>query len=242
MILAYILSFSLLVMSVIKVTDLFITGSKNLESIQKEFIKETRKTHNKGSITLAACVFTVMISALLMFFALKFKTELLEARYRKDSYLCFHYLNIETHNYISDMSKINIALRSAFAALFTGVATPEAQALHKALGVARDARHLYYIKNLLKNSYCDSKSPAVSYVKNLPFETRKIVKLDTLIDGTTKVRSNQWTLTYFKLPKGIRLKKAFTLKADLKIEGAFFPNLSIETKEVAAPEFSKLNF
>ena len=242
MILAYILSFSLLIMSVIKVADLFVTGSKNLESIQRDFIKQTRKTHEKGSITLTACVFTVIISALLMFFALKFKTELAETRYRKDSYFCFQYLNIETHNYILDMSKINIALRSAFAALFTVVFTAEAEALFKALKIARDARHLYYIKNLLKNSYCDPKSPAVSYMKNLPFKTTKVVKLVTLIDGTTQVRSHQWSLNYFKFPNGIRLKKAFSLKADLKIEGAFFPNLSIQTKEVAAPDISKLNF
>lgn len=242
MILAYVLSFSLLIMSVIKVTGLFTHGSKNLESTQKEFIKDTRKTHNTGSITLMAAMLTMMISLLLLFFALKFKVELQEARFRKDSYLCFNNLNIKTSNYITDMTRFNWALRSAYIATYSLVATAEALAVFKALKIARDVVHYNYLKELISNSVCKDKIPPVSYLKNLPYKTNMAFKLNTLIDGTTIVRENKWSLTYLKKPKGIRLSRVFLLKAELELNGSFVPDFKIKTKEQAVPDFSKLNY
>lgn len=242
MILAYILSFSLLIMSVIKMTGLFTHASKNLESIQREFIKDTKKTHDKGSITITAALLTVMVSLLLMFFSLKFKVELQESRFRKDSYLCFHHLNILTENYVTDMSRFNVGLRAAYLAKFTIIAAAEAQAAFRALQIVRDAAHFYYLKTLIKNSVCKDKIPPISYLKNLPYKTNSTFTLDTNFDSTTKVRENKWTLTYLKKPKGIRLSRAFTLKADLELNGSFVPDFKIQTREEAMPDFSKLNY
>ena len=242
MILAYILSFSLLVMSVIKVTDLFFQSSKNLESIQKDFIKETKQTHDKGSITLTAALFTVILSLLLIFFSIKFKIEMKEARYRKDSYLCFRYLNITTNNYIFDMTRFNWGLRTAYLASLSLIGTAEAMAAFKSLKLARDVVHYNYLKNLMKNSFCKDKIPPFTFLKNLPYETYMALQLKINFDGTTKVREKKWSLLYLKSPQGIRLSRAFFLTADMELNGNFLPNLKIKTRERAIMGFSKLNY
>jgi hypothetical protein len=239
-IIAYLLSFTLLVTSVIKVTDLFIHADKVLDSKRLEFIQQTKKTHQDGSITLMGALLTVMLSALLMFFALKFKVELAEARYRKDSYLCFQDLNLQTENYISDITKLNWALTSAYAATFTGVATVMAKATFEGLQLARDARHLLYIKDLALSSYCKSKTAALLYIKNQPYKTHNYIKLATSFDGTTFIRENKWTVAYYKSPKGIRIKNSFCLQADMEIENSYVPNFKIKTKEISMAGFSKL--
>lgn len=240
MILNYLLSFSLLIMSVIKVTDLFIHTSKKLDSKRSEFIRETKKTHQTGSITLMGALLTVMMSALLFFFAYKFKVELNEARYRKDSYLCFNHMNIITENYIFDMTKLNIALRAAYLAKFSVVATEIAIAAHKALVIAKNLRHLYYLKTLMTSKYCKSKLAIRSYLLNQPYKTTGMTILSSNMDGSTIVRKNKWKVTYYQSPKEIRLKKSFCLQADLELEGSFIPNLKIKTKELPMGVFSKL--
>lgn len=240
MILSYILALSLLIMSGIKVIDAFFFADKKLGEKQSHFIQETRKSHQKGSITLIAALFTVMISALLMFFVFKFKIELKEARYRKDSYLCFQYLNIQTENYFSDMVKFNWALRAAFAATFSVVATAEAKVVWDGLKIARNARHLYYIKNLVSNKYCKGALSNIPYLQKQPFETNKAYLLTTNLDGTAKLNEEKWKITYYQKPDGIRLNKSFCLEAEMSAEGAFIPNFKIKTSEISMAVFSQL--
>lgn len=240
MILTYILTFSLLIMSVIKVVGAMKYADDRLNEKRSKFIEETKKTHQDGSITLMAVLLTFMISSLLMFFAYKFKIELLEARYRKDSYLCFKHLNVETQNYVTDMAKFNWALRIAYAAIFSGVATAKAKAAHQAIDIARNARHFYYIKTLISNQYCKNTIANFSYLKNLPFETNEAYILSTNIDGTSKLRENEWTSTYYKIPNGVRFKNTFCLKATMNAAGAFNPDFKIKTSEISMRGFSQL--
>lgn len=211
-----------------------------LNKKKSEFIKETKKSHQDGSITLMAVLLTLMISSLLIFFTYKLKLELKEARYRKDSYLCFQYLNVETENYISDMAKFNLALRTAFVTIFSGVASAHAKAIHQGLVIARNARHFYYIKNLISNEYCNNAISNFSYLKNLPFETNKAYVLTNNIDETSKLRQKQWTTTYYKVPNGVRFKNTFCLKATMSAEGAFSPSFKIKTSEISMRGFSQL--
>jgi hypothetical protein len=187
-----------------------------------------------------AVLLTLMISSLLIFFAYKFKIELNEARYRKDSYLCFQYLNVETQNYVTDMAKFNWGLRTAYAAIFTVVATAQAKAIHQGIVIARNIRHIYYIKNLISNKYCKNAISNFSYLKNLPFETNQAYILNTNIDATSKLRENEWTTTYYKTPNGVRFKNTFCLKATMTAEGAFNPDFKIKTSEISMRGFSQL--
>lgn len=242
MIPAYILAFTILITSVIKVTDVFIKLDKSLNEKRNEFILKTKSLHKNqdGNITLVAVLFTMMISALLMFFALKNKVELNEARYRKDSYLCFKYLNVETENYIKDMSKINISLRVLYAAKFAPDATGAAHAAFEVAKVVRNSRHVYYIKNLLKNSYCKEVTSSLSYIKNFPYEINAALILQTNFDETTILKAHKWTVTHFKNPSGIRLKNSFCLEARMEAQSEFFPKFKIKTSEISMKGFSKL--
>lgn len=240
MILTYILTFSLLIMSGIKVADAFLWADKSLTDKRLKFVEDTKKSHNGGNITLMAALMTLMISALLMFFAYKFKIELKEARFRKDSYLCFHYLNIQTENYFSDLVKFNWALRTAFAATFSVVATAEAKAAWDALKIARNARHVYYIKTLVSNQYCKGKISNLPYLQKQPFETNRAYLLSTELDGTAKLKEEQWKITYYQNPEGIRFNKSFCLEVEMSADGAFLPNFKIKTQEISMAGFSQL--
>ena len=240
MILTYVLTFSLLIMSVIKFVGVMKYADDRLKEKKSEFITETKKTHQDGSITLMAVLLTLMLSALLIFFTYKLKIELKEARYRKDSYLCFHYLNIETENYVVDMAKFNISIRAAYMAMFTVVGTSQAKALHEALIISRNARHFYYLKNIIFNYYCKNSINKFSYLKKLPFETNQLFVLNTNIDATSKLRVKEWTINYYKSPNGVRFKNTFCLMAKISVEGASNPNFKIKTSEISMMGFSQL--
>jgi hypothetical protein len=238
MILNYLILFSLLVMSVIKASELFHKANRDLNHSRTEFIKLTKKTHQNGSIGIAAAVLVVMLSALLYFYVSKFKIELQEARFRKNNYLCFNYLNIKTENYMTDMTRFNWLLRGAFATMASGVATAKAKAAFEALKIARNTIHLKYVKDLTKNSYC--KNPALSYLKNLPYKSSLALVLETNIDGTTKLRSPQWDVISYSKISGVRFKESFCLKAQWSAKGAFQPDLKIKTEEISMKGLSSL--
>ncbi len=240
MILTYALTFSLLIMSVIKFVGVMKYADDRLNDKRLEFIIKTKKTHQDGSITLMAVLLTLMISGLLVFFTTKLKIELREARYRKESYLCFHYLNIETENYIVDMSKFNWAIKVAYLAMHTGAGTAQAKIIHQGLTISRNARHFYYIKNLISNPYCTNTIYNSSYLKKIPFVTNSAFVLNTNIDATSKLKERQWTINYYKTPIGVRLKNTFCLKADISVEGANIPNFKIKTSEISMKGFSQL--
>ncbi len=232
MILNYLLAFSLLILSAIKTADIFVKSNSHLNSVRKDFIYKTKQTHNRGSLSLNGALFAAMFSLLLIFFATKFKVELKEAKYRRDSYLCMNHLNIKTANYIYDMTALNWLLRSAAAAALSIIATVEAIEVHKALEIARDARHAYFIKELFTYKYC-SKEMVLPALTKLPYQTKGIVRLKTNIDGTTIIREKKWKRPLFKNPAGIRFKNSFCLQSTFKMDGVMVPNLNIITEEIA---------
>lgn len=241
MILNYLILFSLLIMSVIKVTDFMFKADQKLQKERLQFISETKKTLKKGNISLMAAIMTLMLSALLLFFATKNKIELNESRYRKKSYLCFHSLNIETNNYIKSMGRFNLAIRTAFIATRSGVAAIPARLAFESLVKIRNVRHFYYIKSLIKNSHCPLSIIENDYLKKLPYKTNQSFSLDTNYDETSILRANQWTILLYLRPNGIRLKNSFALKAEYDLKSAFSTNYNLKTSEIAKTDFSILN-
>lgn len=227
-------------MSVIKFVSVMKYADDQLNEKRLEFIIETKKSHQDGSITLMAVLLTLMISALVAFFITKLKIELHEARYRKDSYLCFHYLNIQTEKYIVDMAQFNWAIRAAYLTMFTGIGSAQAKIIHQGLTISRNARHFYYLKNLISNHYCKNSIYNFSYLKKLPFETTPAFVLNTNIDATSKLREKEWTINYYNPPLGVRFKNTFCLKAKITVENAFNPNFRIKTSEISMKGFSQL--
>lgn len=240
-ILTYLIALSLTILSVVKTTGLFYESDKKLGELQKSFIEKTRSLHQneKGSITIVAMCLVLIVSAMLYFYVSKMSIEYKEAVYRKDSYLCFKFLNEKSKGYIEEMAKFNIALRSAFAAKNTVVNGVSGEVVFKALTYSRNIRHFYYLKQLVSNKRCEA-ADSLTYLKNLPFQTTETGALETSIDETTKVRNEQWTNTIYKRPVGIRLKKSFCLKTSFQIQGAFFPGLKMNSEEIPVGDLSSL--
>ncbi len=234
-ILTYLLALSITVLSVVKTTGLFYESDRKLGKIQKTFIEKTQALHNnqKGNITFVALCLVLIISAMLYFYVNKMSIEYKEAVYRKDSYLCFRFLNEKSKDYIKEMAKFNLALRAAFAARNTIVNGVSGEVAFKALTYSRNIRHYYYLKQFAKNNRCGS-TDSLSYLKNLPFLTSSTGALETNIDETTQVRQMQWTNTIYKIPKAIRKKNSFCLKTTFQMKNAFFPDLKMNSEEIPA--------
>lgn len=244
MIIPYIISISLLITSVIKVTDAYLDLDKNLKKQREDFISKTRALHKKnsqkGNITILAAALTVMISALFLFFLQKNSIELKEAKFRKESYLCMSYLNGETAKYIKAMTKFNWLFRTLFVSYAAGINTAQVKMAIESAKIARQTRHLYYLKVLSRNKYCSSPEMGASYLRNLPYQTNKIITLKTQMDETLIIGKNQWHTTIIKSPKGIRLKNAFCLQTNFTLQSTFSSELKISTEEIPMPGLSAL--
>lgn len=234
-ILNYLLATSLVVISAVKTADLFIKSDQALFKIQSQFIDQTRnllkKDNQNGSISLMAALFTSLLSLLLVFYISKMKIEYREAVYRKESYLCFGYLNRQSEKYITEMSRFNLGLAAAYSAQASGVATAQAAAIFRALVVARNIRHFYYLKTFAGNKYCRLPQ-TYSYLKNAPFKMTSNLALVTNVDETSIMRQKKWSYQYYKDPSGIRLKKSFCLKSEFRAENAFSPNTKYLSSEI----------
>lgn len=248
-ILNYLMALSLVLLTVVKTAGLFIESNRALESLQDRLVKSTRekiapppppaRLGERGSISLTACLLTVLLSSLLLFYITKMKIEYAEAVYRKTSYLCMGYLNVQTKKYIKEMALFNWSLRSAYAARNTVVGGVAGTVLLKALTMARNARHYNYMRKLALNKYCRLPETS-SYLKNTPFKINKTLGLITNIDETSLVRETKWDYTVTISPKDIRLKKAFCLKSSFHISDAFFPNPTYQSEEMALVDLSNL--
>jgi hypothetical protein len=240
-ILNYILATCLVILSVVKTADLFIKSDQSLRTLQTKFTKTTKDliSSEKGSISLTAALLSVILCSLLFFYITKMKIEYAESKYRKDSYLCSRYLNVQTIKYIKEMSVFNWSLRSAYAAKSTIVNGVSGEILWRAITTARNFRHLIYIKKLVANKYCQI-NESRSYLSNLPFKNTSSLKLETNIDETTIVRENKWTSTFYKNPNGIRLKNSFCIKTIFLIKNAFLPRPSFQSNEISIGGLSNL--
>lgn len=224
-ILSYLLSCTLIILTFTKSAELFIRADRQLKAQREQFITETRKKlfNRQGSISLVASLFTALLSLLLLFYVTKLKIEYQEALYRKESYVCFHYLNLQTERYIKEMAGFNWSLRAAFIS--------NAKALLESLVLARNLRHWYYLKNFQLNRYCHAFEGA-PYLKNLPLKTQPNLALATNIDQTSMMRVNNWTNYYRKTPRQIRLAKSFCLEAKFQMQNAFIPSLRSQLREI----------
>lgn len=216
----------------------FIKNDEIFNQQKESFIKKTLSHHNKknnqrGSISLVAASFCMVMSFFLLFLTVKYTYEFHETKYRKEAYLCFFYLNEETKNYINEMSHYNKLLLAESIAMMIPATSAQAKTAHEITLKIRDARHFYYHKKILFNDYCEDIKLKNDYLKNWPFLVTKKRTLVTTPDGASIPRETQWTNKYFRMPsKKIRLKKAFALQADFSMQNAYFPDLVIETQEI----------
>lgn len=234
----YLLCLSLVIISVVKTAEIFLKSDKSLQKMQKEFIQQTLKSH-KGSISLVGANLVLVLSALLLFLVTKMQIEYREALYRKDSYLCIHYLNTKTLSYIHKMARYNNALRAAYIAITISPSSPIAHTALKTITLLRNGEHFVYLKNINQYPYC-SQLEVLPYLAHLPFKVHSNLSLVTLIDETSIIKEKKWSLTTMKRPSKIRFKKAFCLKSTFTLDGEFFPNPKLETQELGFEDSAKL--
>lgn len=232
----YIFAIFIFITSATSLADLFLLAQKKTQAENREFIKQTQKKLNEynqsGIGTILGISLTLIFSLLFYFFLLVQKTEYNELVYRKNTYLCFNFLDKKTRNYISNISKYNIALRAIALASASGVLTEEAQAAKNVLIATRSILHFSYLKNIVTAPYChmtDSKD----YLKNFPYELEITGALSTnVVDETTILKEENWKNTIGHLSSGIRLSKNFVLNAEYSLSSVFSSTPQVSIKEI----------
>lgn len=250
MILNILMSLSIGLTSAIGLAQVFIKAQKNFISVKKNFDQFTQNKltpttrssfkNQRGSISLFGAILTVILSGIFYFILMKEKIILRESIYRKQNYLCFHYLNVKTENYFKEMADYNIALRALFVArtLF-----PKAEPIYRMVTQIRNVRHLYYMTNIKFNSYCPGISligPTYDYIKNSPFELTGGFLLKTRFDQTSILRGKKWKTKISLSPSGVRRKEIFSLVANWEVDSEFMPKINLKTEENRMMVFSNL--
>jgi len=238
MILNYVLSLSIFILSAGSLAEFFIHSSLKNTQQQKDFIKQTReKLNQKGFGTLMGITFLLLFSSFFYFYLLLSTTQNREIKNRKDIYLCAKdYINT-TNNYLSAITKINVAFDALNLASATGIATAEAEMTRKALKIAQAGFHVSYLKKIQSKKHCSVESIAL-FMLNQPYETKGLILLNTGLDGKTKLRKDAWNLKISKIEKGIRFKHLFYLDLDVKLNSIYQSALETKLAEKAIEDLS----
>jgi hypothetical protein len=234
MILNYLLSLCIFILSAGSLAELFIHSSLKNTKQHSDFIKTTKeKIKDKGFGTLMGITFLLLFSSFFYFYLLLSTTQNKEIKNRKDIYLCAKkYIN-STNSYINAISKLNIAFDALNLASATGLATAEAEATRKALKLAQAGIHVSYLKKIQSSPYCSIENKTL-FMLNLPYETSKVVLLNTTLDGKTKLRKDTWNLKISKIENGIRIKHLFYLELKVELESIYQSTIktTIAEKEI----------
>lgn len=230
MILNYIFSISVIVMSAIGLVDIYILSNKKLEKIEQKFITDTKALliNKKGNLSIFFGLILLMLTALFTLLSLKMKSDYNYANYRKESYLCYRFLNINTENYINTVNKLNVAIDVALAAIFfTGTNT-----LWIAAKKALDSYHNFMILQFKNSKYC-STLDALTYFKNFPYKIKgPFMQLELSNEGTAQLKEKKWTSFILKKSNGFSKKKAFCLKRTWELENAYFAKPKFSDQEI----------
>lgn len=234
MIISYLLGISFIVISTFSFCKIFIKEDREITKIENSFIKKTKNSlsSQRGSISLVGASFCLILTFFILFLANKMRVEFYEAKYRKESYLCFHYLNGQTTKYVKEMGHFNKVLLASTLAMAFPPTTAKAKIVHDATKWTRNLRHIFYLTTFRSNEYCSNTLENLVYLKNWPFKLNKTFLLKENFDGSSIVRKEKWSVSYRKLPKRIRLKKSFALKASFELNDPYLPTLRLQTQEI----------
>lgn len=181
-----------------------------------------------GQITFVGLLISMMLLTYAVSIILKCQKNSKEIKQRFQTYQCFHYLDVETSNYVHSMGNLNKAIWVNHKLIFIPATSAQAKVTQKTLTALQQIIHLSYVKNLVANSYCNLEQSS-SYVKNLPYRSKLSFLLERKQDGTVPLAHKEWTVW---MADDIKNKNTFALLGSYKIEDAFSSRTSLKTQEV----------
>lgn len=151
---------------------------------------------------------------------------------RSRDYLCFKYLNLQTGKHIKFINSLNILIASLQVAKLTPIpgAAAAANTMIFSSQAAQQAHALSYMKNILKNKNCSSKTSAI-YLLKYPYKGSPVWLRRNLV-GLTILKAKKWKTV---------LPGLLSLTAKWKVNGPLSPEYIISTKEINFDHFRGLN-
>ncbi len=226
---------SLLVLLLTKSIGLFNHMQLNIHHQMRAFETKTRNYHinnNKGSITLFGLVFLTIFSGFLLATLLVMQKEFMEAKYRKEAYLCFIYQDQTYRKYFKEMIRFNQTIAATYAAQFLPLVGAAAKVAYQAEKVARDVRHLYYLKKFMINDYCKVIEHTNPFLRNLPFETKPKLLLRTDPIGLADLKERPIEIDFYYLGKEFKKFPPFKLKANYTFDHRLSTKMEVTTEEI----------
>lgn len=226
---------SLIVLLLTKSVGLFNHMQLNIHNQMRAFEVKTKNYHvnnNKGSITLFGLILLTIFSGFLLATLMVMKKEFMEAKYRKEAYLCFIYQDQTYRKYFKEMIRFNQVIATTYAAQVLPLAGQAAKVAYEAEIIARNLRHLYYLKKFLVNDYCKVIEHTNPFIRNLPFETNANIMLRTDPFGLADIKEKPVEINFYYVGKEFRKLPQFKLKANYSFDHRLSTYIKVSTEEL----------
>jgi len=196
---------------------------KKLLSALKAVLKD-----EKGQITLLGLLFSMILLSYALFVILKCQKTSQEISSRLQTYQCFHYLDVETNNYIYYMGNLNKIILAASLMALIPLTSAQGKALQQATIISQQVLHYTHLKKLTSNEYCKL-AQGGTYLKNLPYKTRAGIFLERGFDGTTILSNKDFKVW---VPNATKSGGYFAIEGLYKIKDKLSSKNTLKTKEV----------
>lgn len=226
---------SLIVLLLTKSVGLFNHMQLNIHHQMRDFETKTLKYHlnnKKGSITLFGIVLLTIFSGFLLVTLKIMQKEFMEAKYRKEAYLCFIYQDQTYRKYFKEMIRFNQVIATTYAAQFIPLAGKAAKIAYEAEILARNLRHFYYLKKFLVNDYCKVIEHTNPFLRNLPFETNANIMLRTDLFGLADIKEKPIEINFHYFGKEFRKLPQFKLRANYTFDHRLSTYMKVSTEEL----------
>jgi hypothetical protein len=159
-------------------------------------------TNNQaGEISFLGITIAIFSLSLWSIVLLKHISSLNNLKVRTDKHLCFKYLLKETEHYQQRIAHLNKVIQASYYISLIPATRVQARL---AINLAQNSQFFLdvsYLKKVFTHKHCQATS-AIIFIKNNPYEKKGIFPFNFRrnLDGTTKLKKNNWKFTYYLYP------------------------------------------
>ena len=174
-----------------------------------------KNLNQKGSLQLIFCLFFLTLTSVSITISQKLLERKKRALSKSNIYLCYLYLDKSSKKYFKQITSYNRLIKISSLSLLIPKYRLIVEKVISSFKNAQNYIHFLYMKNLLNNQFCNNLL-AISFLKNTPFKTNKLLLLKRGALKMTILKKSFWTNFIFNIP--LHKKKTINTNIGLKIK------------------------
>lgn len=185
-----------------------------------------------------------ILTSYLLYQILEGKYSLQLIKERSNTYLCYRQVTTYFKSYVEVIAGGNLVIDAAVAGtlLTLGALSPQTSQLIRMTMKLQDLTHLLLIFKISNSKFCHELQK-VAILRELPYQTRGLVKLKRPYYFNAVTRRSKWNLTLPPTFKRLRADpiNALAIKIRFSLAGFFDPLIAYEAQELSAGKLLQLN-